>query len=540
MPAIPVTPAVAVTVAPAPSVHTHSTHSSHVRGAVLPDGTVIADGKIVDGVHGTNLLPSNLLPSSPLISDGQLKDIEQDIKLGQLQDRGTFGVGTCIHADIAAVSELMQRTTPRSANGLPGSSAPPMTSPSTVAGPPVTIAPPDTLIPPVTVAVDGLVEETSRVPRPMGNYTDVVRERTVQKEREVIREGPGYHHKEVDREDIHSKDHEHDDLACLGLPSGQTNATATSNLPLDGLASPVRINPHTGRPLTTPSLLGGGGPVSVVPPSVAGEPHLVREIIEEITQIGPGAPTHTKVTQEYTTDPNAPTLAPTVAGAPSQLGNLGTRPTTTASNGPAHEITEVVEEILRPNAAGHPKIVRTSELVQEIDPQRPPASVVPLPPTVAANVPASAVKAATAPAASAATAAPPAPPSALVPSSLDNLPSARVPTALPPAPAATSKPVFSTNHPKPELVSANVPVTTPAAVPTQPVAVTPSADIAPPSTPAAISNQPAVPALLPAAPSAPIIAPTSTPVVSPKPGKRFHYQPLMPYKPVANVTSRPS
>lgn len=77
----------AVTVAP-PVSHHSSSHSSHVRGAVLPDGTVVADGKIVDGVHGTNLLPS-----SPVISDGQLKDIEQDIKLGQLQDRGKISCG---------------------------------------------------------------------------------------------------------------------------------------------------------------------------------------------------------------------------------------------------------------------------------------------------------------------------------------------------------------------------------------------------------------------------------------------------------------
>jgi hypothetical protein len=85
--AIPLTTIPAVTVAPPPSHHP-SSHSSHIRGAVLPDGTVVADGKIVDGVHGTNLLPS-----SPVISDGQLKDIEQDIKLGQLQDRGNVEEG---------------------------------------------------------------------------------------------------------------------------------------------------------------------------------------------------------------------------------------------------------------------------------------------------------------------------------------------------------------------------------------------------------------------------------------------------------------
>jgi len=49
----------------------------------LPDGTVLADGKVVDGVQGAPTL-------GPMteVAEETLKNMEQDRKLGTLQDQG--------------------------------------------------------------------------------------------------------------------------------------------------------------------------------------------------------------------------------------------------------------------------------------------------------------------------------------------------------------------------------------------------------------------------------------------------------------------
>lgn len=56
---------------------------SHVEGSILPDGTVLADGKVVDGVQGAPTL-------GPMteVAEETFKNMEQDRKLGTLQDQG--------------------------------------------------------------------------------------------------------------------------------------------------------------------------------------------------------------------------------------------------------------------------------------------------------------------------------------------------------------------------------------------------------------------------------------------------------------------
>jgi hypothetical protein len=58
---------------------------NHVQGAVLPDGTVMAGDKIVDGVHGAPMapVPIGLEPTAK-----QLKDLEQDHALKDLEEKG--------------------------------------------------------------------------------------------------------------------------------------------------------------------------------------------------------------------------------------------------------------------------------------------------------------------------------------------------------------------------------------------------------------------------------------------------------------------
>jgi hypothetical protein len=70
------------TTAPPPPVAT----GGSVQGKILPDGHIMADGKIVDGIMAT--------PSPAVLIDPQVvKDTEQDRKLADLQSKSECGMG---------------------------------------------------------------------------------------------------------------------------------------------------------------------------------------------------------------------------------------------------------------------------------------------------------------------------------------------------------------------------------------------------------------------------------------------------------------
>ena len=57
----------------------------HVKARVLPDGTVMIGDKIVDGIRGVPTVPTSHLLAGPPVP---IKDVEQDMKLASLADKG--------------------------------------------------------------------------------------------------------------------------------------------------------------------------------------------------------------------------------------------------------------------------------------------------------------------------------------------------------------------------------------------------------------------------------------------------------------------
>ena len=69
-----------------PPAHLPKTSGGTVHGEILPDGTVMADGKIVDGIAAA---PSAHIPVNPQI----VKDTEQDRKLAALEAKSESDAG---------------------------------------------------------------------------------------------------------------------------------------------------------------------------------------------------------------------------------------------------------------------------------------------------------------------------------------------------------------------------------------------------------------------------------------------------------------
>lgn len=67
----------------------------HVAGRVLPDGTVMAGDAILDGVRGA---PQPELTLETVLPPQQMKDLDQDMKLAALMDKGELGP----HAEVTA------------------------------------------------------------------------------------------------------------------------------------------------------------------------------------------------------------------------------------------------------------------------------------------------------------------------------------------------------------------------------------------------------------------------------------------------------
>lgn len=70
---------------PAPAAPVPPPTGGTVQGRILPDGRVMADGKIVDGIMAT---PSPTVPVDPQV----VKDTEQDKKLADLQSKSESAV----------------------------------------------------------------------------------------------------------------------------------------------------------------------------------------------------------------------------------------------------------------------------------------------------------------------------------------------------------------------------------------------------------------------------------------------------------------
>jgi hypothetical protein len=93
---------------------------------------------------------------------------------------------------------------------------------------------------PLTAGLDILETASTHAAAPTPrHHTDVLREKTVIKEHEVIREGPGSMHKEVELETDIQRNTVQPPTTLGNIPSG----------------TPSRVNPRTGKPLSLPQPL---------------------------------------------------------------------------------------------------------------------------------------------------------------------------------------------------------------------------------------------------------------------------------------------
>lgn len=160
--------------------------------------------------------------------------------------------------------------------------------------------PPQFIVPPV-VAVPQK-DHHSIKPTPIGPNTDVTREKTVIKERELVRDGPGGHVQEVEKEEEIERDMVTQPVASVAgmsgphphaLSTGYTAQTVImkSTEVADASAVPVvastKVNPRTGKPLTVPA------PLPLTPrdmspidtPTMAAAPgQMIREEHEEVRE----------------------------------------------------------------------------------------------------------------------------------------------------------------------------------------------------------------------------------------------------------------
>ncbi|KAL7422817.1 hypothetical protein Q5752_002113 [Cryptotrichosporon argae] len=198
--------------------------ASHVLGKVLPDGTVMVGDKIVDGIKG-----------APHVAEADedepqaVRDAEQDRRLADLQDK---------------IAELMARTGAR--------------TPTTARS----VSDADEL-----ASTRGL-GPTPR-PTPRGPNTDITREKTYIKEREVIREGPSGHHREYEKEDNVELD-----LVTTVPPPGTGAPWPVAGTVPPGTAAGTMAPPPGTLAGTGPAgtFAGTGAPGNVPAPGTVGEP----------------------------------------------------------------------------------------------------------------------------------------------------------------------------------------------------------------------------------------------------------------------------
>lgn len=81
--------------------------ATHVEGRILSDGTVMVGGHIVDGIKGAPSPPTPATPTAALeeeIAKEEVKNMEQDKRLAELQEKGK----SALHSCYARVIRLMQ------------------------------------------------------------------------------------------------------------------------------------------------------------------------------------------------------------------------------------------------------------------------------------------------------------------------------------------------------------------------------------------------------------------------------------------------
>jgi hypothetical protein len=269
--------------APAPGVMpvVEPPSEKHIKARVLPDGTVMVGDKIVDGIRGVPTVPANTVPIDPPVP---FKDAEQDRKLASLADKGQSKAVFCDPSHLMAVAELMARTAPL-----------PVSQP----------------IPAATGLDDGLHVRDLH-PTAIGPNTDVTREKTVIKEREVVTKGPGGRHRKHETEDVIERDYAtgpghstgvtaisgtHPDTVLGTVPGSEPGTNVLANIPVDAAGIPLpasqpssvgsRLNPRTGKPLSIPKPLSlsphNMSPINPVADVLPGT-QIIREEHEEVSQ----------------------------------------------------------------------------------------------------------------------------------------------------------------------------------------------------------------------------------------------------------------
>ncbi|KAK4686714.1 hypothetical protein P7C73_g3410, partial [Tremellales sp. Uapishka_1] len=299
----PVTPGLPPTPMPTPT-------GSHVPGKILPDGTVMAGEKIVDNIHGA---PAAI--DDPDTDPEHLKRLEAERQLADLERK---------------IGELMENIDgTRTPAGLPPPSLPAQT--------PLHHTPMNP-----TIVLDDEAMSTNAVggPTPRLGTMDRFREKTILKEREIIREGPAGRVTPTTLTDIRGTDNGGTTVPPdATLAPGMTAHTAPYGAADPGGASPAvgsvapsipRTDPRTGKALTVPAPLALTPHVMspIVPEANPSGSHgqLIREEHEEIIQRPDGAPpTHTHTVTRTYAGPSAAIPLTTVAhpGSEAPLQTLG-------------------------------------------------------------------------------------------------------------------------------------------------------------------------------------------------------------------------
>lgn len=83
--------------------------ATHVEGRILSDGTVMVGGNIVDGIKGARSPPTPATPTAALeeeIAKEEVKNMEQDKRLAELQEKGKSALHFCYVRDIRLMQIL--------------------------------------------------------------------------------------------------------------------------------------------------------------------------------------------------------------------------------------------------------------------------------------------------------------------------------------------------------------------------------------------------------------------------------------------------
>ncbi|WVQ70693.1 hypothetical protein IAR50_000215 [Cryptococcus sp. DSM 104548] len=315
--------------------------ASHVEGRILPDGTVMVGGKIVDGIKGAPSAPSPSLTAATALEEEIIeeenKSLEQDKKLAELQEK---------------IEELMSRSAPQPEtrifeeeevismgnNGSPAAAQTEYaaTTPgaaSIVLEPSASVAPGGTYIP---TAYGPSVHPTTAGAR---LYTPgkSSQEQTVIREREIVREGPHGKQKEVVFEEdlVEGTVTSDETIAAGSVPGSLPAVTAANTLPPGTVIGDLpagTLPPGSAYPTATgtlppgrvyPTAAGGTMPLGTTAGSVHPEatvaPGTVAGSVHRGTTVAPGTMAGSAAPGPGSVYPG--TAAPTVMGDPSVVGS---------------------------------------------------------------------------------------------------------------------------------------------------------------------------------------------------------------------------